>query len=335
MLCLLYLNYMPQLTEGIYWYGGIVNYHIGAMVLLLQLSVFMKLYEAIEKRLLLYALSLLLLALSVGFNEVGAVLIPLFYFTALLIQFKAQTDNRNLIAVHFTVAVFASAFVIFSPGNATRLGEFNDKYNFFHSTYYASLQTIRFSGTWILSYTFIVCSLLTVLYANKLRDSLLNKTDWRLALAGALGVVFIAAFIPYFATGILGQHRTINYVYPFFLLLWFTALIDFANRHPIHIPFLKTDRAKVVVLISAIMVLSFTGNSILIWKDTATDKFSIYKEEYIARQQQILNGDTIIKPLQHIPNAFMITDAAAKGDPQYWVNKCMMLYYEKDTSGLK
>lgn len=329
LLSLLYLNYMPQLTEGIYWYGGIVNYHIGVLVLLLQLTMFTKLFTAEDKSAALYAASLALLILSVGFNEVGAMLIPLFYFVVLVFTFKEQTKNRKLIAIHFVVALIASAFVIFSPGNATRLGEFSGKYDLLNSVLKSSAQTLRFSGGWLMKYPVLVCSVLAIAYAHKLSDTIIAKIDWRIALMGAFAVVFIAAFIPYFATGILGQHRTMNYVYPFFLLLWFIALIGFANRYSIQTRYLQADSRKAILIISAIITMQMSYNASSIYSELKHDGFNKYQTEYLARQQQILGGDTTIMPLQHIPSVFMITDATAKDDPQYWVNKCMKLYYEK------
>lgn len=327
LLSLIYLNYMPQITEGIYWYGGIVNYHIGVLVLLVQLTLFIKLYVAEDKSAIQYGASLLLLVASVGFNEVGAMLIPLFYFILLVFNYKSL--NRKLLAIHFIVALIASAFVIFSPGNATRLGEFSGKYDLLNSVLKSSAQTLRFSGGWLMKYPMLVCSVLAIAYAHKLRDTIIAKIDWRIALTGAFAVVFIAAFIPYFATGILGQHRTVNYEYPFFLLLWFIALIGFANRYSIQTRYLHADIIKAVLLISAIITMQLSYNARSIYRDIRHDGFNKYKTEYLARQQQILDGDTGIKPLQHVPSVFMITDATAKDDPQYWVNKCMKLYYEK------
>lgn len=331
MLSLLYVNYMPNLTEGIFWYIGSVNYHLGAMLSIVQLSVFVKLYQW-NKR-VLYMPSILLLVLAVGFNEVGAMLIPMFYFALLVFNYKQKSVNRKLIAIHFVAAVIASAFVVFSPGNATRLGEFSDKYNFFHSAFYASLQTVRFTGLWILSYPFIACSILAAVYADRLRDTVMAKIDWRIALAGAFGVVFMAAFIPYFATGILGQHRTMNYVYPFFLLWWFVALVSLSNEYDIIHDALRKEAVKRFLVLSSIAVLYVTGNSLRIWTDVAANNFVAYKEEYLQRQAAILVDKGGIQLLEHIPATFNITDA--RTDSTYWVNRCMLLYYEKNKAGLR
>lgn len=327
LISLLYLNYMPNVTEGIYWYIGSVNYHLGAMLCILQVALFIRLYRAEDTSIGVSIVSLVLLIAITGFNEVGAMLIPLFYLVLMIVGFKEQSVKRKLSAIHFVIAVIASAFVVFSPGNATRLGQFADKYNFFHSALYAALQTGRFTGIWILNYPFIVCSILTVLYAEKLKDSFVAKIDWRFAVAGAFGVVFTAAFIPYYATGILGQHRTMNYVYPFFILLWFAGLSGLSLRYQLPVPVFKTDRARMLLLLSAIVVMYVTGNSLKIIADVKDNRFEAYKTEYLNRQHGIIAGAGSIAPLMTIPYTFSITDA--KADSTYWVDKCMKLYYTK------
>mgnify|MGYP000913829915 CR=1 FL=1 len=322
---LLYFNYMPQLAEGIYWYGGVVNYHLGALALLLQLRFFIQLYTNAERKGISYGFSLLLLILSVGFNEVAALLIPLFYAVVFAYSYKGAIASRRLVAIHLVLAVMAACFVVLSPGNATRLGQFSNHYDLLNSFTKSAGQTLRFSGTWLFTYPVLVCSILTMHYAPMLRGSILAKVDWRIALAGAFGVIFIAAFVPYFATGILGQHRTMNYVYPFFILLWFMAVVCFANRYAFHIALIKAKHVKVVLLVSAIMLMQVSSNISAIYRDLRFNTFAKYKAEYIARQQQILNGPNGVKPLVHMPNSLAITDASY--DSSYWVNGCMQLYY--------
>ena len=173
---------------------------------------------------LLELLSNLLLILSIGFNEISALLIPLFYLFATGLVFKFKPQYKKIILCHFAIALVSSSFVLLSPGNLVRAEEFPERYQFFHSLFYGSLQTIRFIGTWSLNYPFIALSLIIAANANKLSNSFVRKIDYRLPLLGLLISVFSASFIPYFATGILGQHRTINYVLFFFVVLWLLFL---------------------------------------------------------------------------------------------------------------
>ncbi len=81
---LFYLCYLPDLTEGVYWYIGLVNYHWGALCFILQLAVLYRLLYAPQKQVSVLMVSLALLVVSIGFNEVAAAIIPVYYMAAVI-----------------------------------------------------------------------------------------------------------------------------------------------------------------------------------------------------------------------------------------------------------
>ena len=331
---LFYLCYLPNITEGVYWYIGLVNYHWGALLFMLQLTLLIKLVRAEGNRKLPLYLSLLLLIISVGFNEIGAALIPAYYLGT-LIYAKTQFTNPQtrshifrLLLLHFVVAFAASLFVICSPGNFTRESVFADRFNIIHSFGFAMLQTLRFVVSWASSIPFIALSLLIMIKAAKVRNNAIRKVHTGVWVSLMFFTVFIAALIPYLATGILGQHRTMNYVFPFFILLWICALISLSAHYGIDKELTpETTGAKAfVVVIIALLVMSVSGNARKIEMDIWTGSFQQYKTEFMQRQTSILQHPNYpIAPLNRIPNSFKIVDA--KSDTTWWVEKCMKHYY--------
>jgi hypothetical protein len=328
---LFYVSYLPNLTEGVYWYIGVVNYQLGTLVLFIQLSLLIYLLRIEKRDVLLETFSCILVIISVGFNEVGAFLIPIAYLFLFLSYYRSK--GSKLIMAHFIVAFTASAFVFFSPGNQVRAMEFPERYRFFHSVLYATLQSARFMGAWTLNYPFVALSLIIVAHAE--RFSFSKKITYQVPLTFLLLSVFIASFLPYFATGILGQHRTLNYVLPFFLVLWSIFLLSLSQHFKLYeqINFFKKKSPLQILLISSIIVLTITKGLNPV-RDLFASRFGLYKSEFTDRQAKIIrNGEGSILPLAHKVSTFTIVDA--KGDTAFFGDKCMKKFYTETKIELK
>ncbi|MBP6733056.1 MAG: hypothetical protein KA149_13405, partial [Chitinophagales bacterium] len=265
---------------------------------------------------------------------VGALLIPLFYALTLLLNLKSE--NKKVWISLFAVAIVASAFVFFSPGNFVRSGEFKDNYNLFHSLLYASLQTGRFMVTWMFFVPFILLSLLVVSNAGNVRRTFLDKVDYRMIFVFMLFTVFAGSFLPYFATGVLGQHRTINFVFFLFLMEWPLYLIAVSQRFALHqglLP-LQTPKASATIIAVSVLVMCFSGNGFGIAKDLAAGNFTKYEAAFYTRQQAILKEPTApITKLRVIPASLKVVDV--RNDTTWWVDKCMQKFYIEAKMELK
>jgi hypothetical protein len=326
---LFYLNYQPNITEGIYWYIGIANYHLGNLLLLVQITLLLNALSATGKmKITLHAISLLLLVVSVGFNEVGALLIPSLYFLLFVLHFQLRSLDFRLSAVYCAVTIIASAFVFFSPGNFVRSVEFENRYSLLHSLLYATLQTIRFLAKWMLNVPFVLLSAVVIANASKLKNNV--QADYRLLLVAILAIVFCGSFLPYFATGVLGQHRTINYVFFFFILLWPLFLLSVSERFNVPDKLQLLSKANVVapLLITSTLLLAITGNGVKLLADFKHHTFDRYEATFYKRQADIVqNPDKPIEKLGTVPATFTIVDV--RSDTAWWVDKCMKKYYKE------
>ncbi len=334
LITLFYLNYQPNITEGIYWFIGISNYHLGNLCLLLHFIFLLKAFSANGKsKITFQTLASLLLVVSIGFNEIGALLIPLFYFFVLV--FSAKTESRKFFAGLFLIAFVSSSFVFFSPGNFVRVSVFPERYILLHSLLYSSAQTLRFLSKWIFNLPFILLSLVIVANADKVKLKL-PVLDFRVLAVALLFVVFSGSFIPYFATGVLGQHRTINYVFFYFILIWFLLVISVSQKYLLYekLNWLKQENRIFATMTISVLMMMFSGNSLKILQDCNADNFRKYETAFYERQKTILQKpDAQIAPLEIVPDVFTITDA--ENDTAYWVDKCMKKYYTETGNELK
>jgi len=343
---LFYLCYMPQLTEGVYWYGGIVNYHIGNLVLLLHVvamlrvtvkSCYAELVSASptgteipkqvrdDQYVLWPFTAVALLIVSIGFNEVAALLLPAVYLALTLYTLRTRHYMHRRFFWLLVVAVIAACLVVFAPGNVVRASQFNGQFNLLYSLFYALLQTGRFIAVWLFNYPALALLLLTSIYAEEWKAKLRLQLNGWATLALALFVLFLSAFVPYYATGMLGQHRTINYAFFFVAPLIAYSVLQLAAQYGVSskLAALKSSKLKDFLTATAVIACMFTGNGLLIIKDFAQGKFPTYKTEFEAREMAVKKGVEPY-PLKTVPATFRITDVA---DTTAWVGTCMQNYY--------
>ena len=327
---LFYLCYMPQLSDGVYWYTGVCNYELSSAFFLLHVTLFM----VWSRRggatgIILLLLSAVSLILSIGFNELGAALIPAYYLLAVVIlnRVGANRGTFRMAVVFFGIAFISSAVLVFAPGNLVRSHLYHENFHILHSLLFASMQTGRFTITWLSTIPTLLLSLLVMARADQVPDTSIFRFDHRVILLVLLFTVFMSAFMPYLTTGILGQHRTINYAFFFFILLWAWWLISFSKQYSVYllpgVALAGSIRYGIIILSVTVMIISANGGRII--RDLWEDKFTIYKMDFVLRQEELHQTPGVqVHPLKTIPETFDIVDA--RTDTSWFVNRCIKIY---------
>jgi hypothetical protein len=133
----------------------------------------------------------------------------------------------------------------------------------------SAVQTIRFFATWVLGGPLLLLSALWIMHHHWLREHVpsiangfgVDARVWSLAL---VGVIFLCVFPAYWSTGILGQHRTVNVAYFFFLPLWFVHLSAWQHRVSSYGHVWREDdqqRITAFVLVAVVVCFGLAGNS--------------------------------------------------------------------------
>jgi hypothetical protein len=333
---LLFLHNMPIISEGIYWFTGAATYQLGIIVVLLYLALLIKIIRKKKKGPFIVFLSFLLF-LGCGFNEVLTVLTVFVMAVLTFIYHNKNLDGKKIITLQFILAFFFSSIIIFSPGNEFRGETYQSAHNFTHSLSYSILQTGRFSFTWIASIPLICASILYYSFNNKIKkENILFRNSFYINRWTSLLVLFIVVFIcvfpAYWATGILGQHRTLNIAYFFFLLVWFINLTAWFN----HFKNIKIWKASNKINLSLMLVfisgILITGNGYNALHDILSGSAKNYNLE-LSQRHQILNKETgsaqnkvVLPPIISKPKCLYISEISK--DPNYWTNQAYNLFFK-------
>ena len=335
VLSLLFIQNMPIISEGIYWFTGSVIYLLGLIVFLSYLSLLIYIIKGNNKK-HLKLLLLLLLFLSCGFNEV-LTLIVVFSLTVLgYIFYKKKLNQRGLIFIQLFFSLLFAATMIFSPGNAYREVVYENQHNFSYSLLFSLLQVARFSLIWIASVPLIAASSLYFQFNKEMRknNSLIKNsfylTRWASLFVLAM-ITFICVFPPYWATGILGQHRTLNVAYFFFLIMWFVNLTVWCNYYHEKLKFVLTKKIKVTVAGFLFLGILFTGNGYNSLSDIFSGSAKNYDKQMNLRYELLgkTKSESIaFSQIENKPKCLFVSDIT--NNPDDWKNQAYNLFFKID-----
>lgn len=343
---LLYINGMPQLAEGIYWYTGAVTYYTGNILFLLFASLLLMVFQNrlwMKSKVIHYTSMVVILLMINGLNEIHVVIMWLFLALAGSL-FLVRNKRLSKVLLSFLVISFSfSLILIFSPGNEVRAAYFPEAGKFWHSLFMSSAQTVRFMTGWLFSLPLLFASLLFLLFAEKFtgKSPLISASfylkPW-LSLLLLPAVVFAGAFPAYWATGILGQHRTMNVAYFFFILLWFVNLAVFypylrRYRNTKWETFTRMAWLRPFLIIIFMISLAFTGNNRSVSCDLCSGRAASFHQQMNSRYSMLSSaGDTVVlKRIQDPPQSIMVQDVSVhSGD---WVNRSYALYFSGGNGG--
>ena len=339
LLGLLFLYQMPILSEGIYWYTGAVTYQGGNITGLIYISLFI-LYcrgKIILKSKMLHVFMLsILMIISIGFNEVMMLSLLSFSGIVLFMSYKYQLSQKRIFTYLFVLALICSCVLFFAPGVTGRSSLASNNHRFWVSLLFSTAQTLRFFLEWISSLPLLLLSFLYYFLHKKLVEgnrifALSFYLSPLYSITLLFFVIFIAVFPPYWATGMLGQHRTLNVAYYLFLLIWFINLTVCFNFYKNELETIKLldQRIHVAAMLLIVATLFFTKNGYDVVTDLFYGKAQAYDEQMNQRYAGILHSakDTIyFQPIKDPPKTLYLYDITE--DPKNWLNLSYNAYFE-------
>lgn len=336
VLSLLFIHNMPIISEGIYWYTGLVIYTLGLIFLLFYVALLIKVIR--ENRKGVYSLFLVILLFFVcGFNEVLILLMVFFLAVASYIFYKKNLLGKKTISIQFLLSVLFAAAVIFSPGNELRGEAYPDAHNFSHSFLYSIMQVGRFSFLWIGSIPLIAASFIYFQINKKMREEnnlfqnsfYINRWVSFLML---FAIIFICVFPAYWSTGILGQHRTLNVAYFFFIIIWFINLTVWFNFYQEKMNYQIKKRIKEQLFIFLLLGIMLTGNGYSALYDVFSGEAYCYNKQLTKRFQNLreakytIKRNVVLSPLTNKPRCLFVSDITS--NPKDWVNLAYVQFFK-------
>jgi hypothetical protein len=211
---LLFLNLMPDLGEGFYWYTGAITYQLGSILLLIHLGLLLGRPVPGLTGFGVFILNLILAVVITGMNEIHMLLMVLLHTGHVIWSFR-RGSQRAAGAVLLLTVLAGAALMYLAPGNDVRGAMFAETHLFWHSLGMSALQSVRFTGLWLLSPALLAAAVLYIPFHKRIMaavPSLAKLLRMPAVVAFMLPFLLVMAttFPAYWSTGLLGQHRTIN-----------------------------------------------------------------------------------------------------------------------------
>lgn len=345
---LLYLHNAPSFVETFYWYTGAITYQLANILLLCYLTLLLRFFNRSYKknRTVHLILLLVLIIILTGFNETAMLYLLAINFLIALRVFRSNHEHKNIFLLLLLITVIASGFVFFAPGNAGREVRFTNTHQFVYSLYMSVLQTVRFMFKWIVQIPFIASTFLFIPVSFYLQNhsSFFKNRIFISPILTVLflpGIIFISVFPAYWNMGILGQHRTLNAAYFYFILIWFMNVHLFinylrANDRQSDKYYQNFKKAFVFLFISGLL---FTNNGNAVIADLISGRAATYNDQMQRRFAIIETAsaagakEVVIENLTTNPATLRIYDITC--DEENWINKGLADYFELERLRLK
>jgi hypothetical protein len=333
----LYYNFMPSISQGLYWAPGAVTYNVGNIMITYMLGCLIK-AVAVEATRSQKIMAVITTILTCGSNEsnmlAADLIILLFLFYYLIISKKLHYFLLWLLLI----ALVCSVILAIAPGNFIRDAGFTDphKKNFIFtitSSFYAMFTYLKI---WLFNWRMLILSIGVIVFiVPKIKENTTYKHSYlRFVIVLLLGFsIAVAAFAPAFwGTGYIAPDRSINAVYWLFLLWWLIMLYTMAG---LIIPFIARVKVaqKSSLTLILLVCLSFylqENNFSRAISDIITGRAYVYKMEWNNRLEQISKSKNLavceLPEFSMIPGTIFFDDI--KADEEEWFNRQFARYYQ-------
>ena len=334
---LLFLHGMPDASEGIYWYTGAVTYQVpNALGLILVANWIIALRRDHQRPgSLWWCVQAVLVIIIAGCNELHMAYLVLFHAGLLIWCRKGVPQAQRMVLILLGLSVACGLIVALAPGNATRGANFPLRHELLRTLVYSTAQTGRFIGTWLFDPVFLSASALFIVWRRRGTNARVLFTpflDRRAALGLPVAVVFVAMFVTYWPTGLLGQYRTLNAAWFFFLPAWFAMLAVWEPHLPAWIrPDVLSRRFLHGLTIAIALLVLVTGRDGKLSYDLLFGRGARYDHAVVERYRLITlavrSGKNAPLELPAIEPPRSLVILPLNTSPDHWVNRSMADYF--------
>lgn len=319
------LGSTTHLSEAFYWQTSVIYYQLSLCFALCYFGLLIQyfLQSFIFNKTVHQIILVLMLILIIGMKEsialiMGFIAALLFYYS----RFKTK-ENKMFFTIQLLVALVFISILVFAPGNNFRMAAYPNNKNFSRSFIYTILQMGRFSATWLFALSGIVFVFIVAELHQK-AVPLLKKLDWRITLLVFFGILFLCIFPAYWATGILGQHRTLNIASLFFVLFIFVLAINKGKYFMKLIPFSFYKKGLFFCIVFLV-----AGNGFMVVLDIFSGRVKNYDKQLTERAVLITKTKSTahLPLLTNVPKSLFVVDV--QQDTSHWINKAYLLGLEK------
>lgn len=318
------LGSTTHLSEAFYWQTSVIYYQLSLCFALCYFGLLIQYFQRsfIVNKTIHQLILVLTLILIIGMKEsialiMGFIAALLFYYS----WFKTK-ENKIFFTIQLLMALVFISILVFAPGNDVRMGAYPNNKNFSRSFIYTILQMGRFSVTWLFALSGILFVFIVAEWHQK-ASPLLKKLNWKMALIVFFGILFLCIFPAYWATGILGQHRTLNLASLFFILFLLVLVINKGEYFMKLIPF---SFYKKGLFFGVVFLIA--GNGFMVVLDIFSGRIKSYDKQLTERAALITKTKSTahLPLLTNVPKSLFVVDI--QQDTSHWINKAYLLGVE-------
>jgi len=340
---LLFLQLMPDLSEGVYWYTGAVSYLLPGAMLLWLLALHAEAWSNNWRISWPRAWGMGVLAAAIaGFNELHMMLVVAAHLALLLVRSRKERRVHGPLLLIAAFALASGLIMALAPGNLVRGDLFPLRHDLGRTLSGAVVQTARFAIVWLLSPVLLLAS--TLFLANlrtwmQASPGLSERLPRPLPIAIVLGLALFACMaLPFWASGLLGQHRTVNaallVLLPGWLLLLASLRLEVLRQSKRPWPPMKEGMQRWVLGLLLLTCMA-TGSGGRLSVDLLSGRLARFDAQLRSRYEAIVqakagNADLLeIPALIDPPRSLRYLDATA--DPEHWINRSLPNYLQADS----
>lgn len=313
---------MQHISEGFYWLTGSTAYLGGNIFLLFYLLLLLRLleYQSLLNRILL----IIVLIFAGGFNEVQTITLCIIHFVVFLYYIKRKNQQWKFLLLLFIITLITAMVMLTSTGNITRINQYQDNFGWWYSAGMSALQTGRFLLLWTINPVYLVGMFMLIHYFSRQQIHLKKIPGKNLLLAILLIQLYLSNLLPYLGTGILGQHRTINWAFVNFIFISVFLAIQLSEKYRSYqISF--TPSAKKILPLFFLISYALTGNGRNAWSDLFSGEAMKYHREMSDRSALLMQQADDIQRINAQPATLFTFDVSNHSED--WIKDCTRQYY--------
>ncbi len=327
---ILYLGYMPSITEGVFWISGALMYQATAIVALLFIVSFYKEKRTNTKfsKRVMQAFAIFFLILTIGSNEIFTLYSIIFIGIVNIYYYCKEKTIRWFYGMLLLVAVITSMVVVLAPGNMERptLTASELEYTLTNLPLTISqsfLYTLEELFSWVFSPPLLLLTfLLTPLFLEirkhiRFFPKILSKPH--ITALFTIGMLYISHAIAIWNSG-TSPLRLQNILFLFFLVLWFfvslqTILILTERQAAMMDGISKSLQQKsfgIALCIITILISFRSSHAIVALKDLTSNIAYKYNQELLSRYAILKasqkNQIIPVEPIHNYPSSIFLED---------------------------
>ncbi|HOZ39365.1 MAG TPA: DUF6056 family protein [Flavobacteriales bacterium] len=334
----LWLNTLPDLTEGLYWYTGTVTYTLPQILLvhLAAVSIRLRYDTHAQGQARWYLLAALLGVWIMWSNEVHLALV-LMGTVAFVIDHKRKCRDIPVpLSILMLLYISAAMITFLAPGNAARAAQFTAGGDVLFTLWMTVLQTGRFLLSWVLSPAITLATIVVLALLRRSERAPMVPWRWYTVAFVIFLAVAMCMVLPYWATGMLGQHRTVNVGWSVFLPLWVILVMAIEQQvlRPGRYRLPTSRRAIIAPVIGLVLALLVGGNDgrvasdLLMGAAAANDR--AWTMRYRAIEDAHVQRVTDIRFDRQPGTAVALKVLELNTDPEHWTNRSLVRYLKAD-----